>query len=492
MKILIVDDNSKDIERLCKWLTGEGAQVEICRSGAEAEKVMAVEGDSFDIAFILWDVAGVPNGLELLVRFRQNFPKLQSVLTSYSLNADITTVAYRLGVRDFLEKPFNAKRIIDCLHSLTTIRRPELPLIGELRRRIMGESRKLSKILHDAACVIPRTDRRVLLLGETGTGKELIAKAIHQLGAFPHLPFVAVNLASIPATLLESALFGHERWAFTDARETRIGCLEEAGEGTLFLDEVGEMNPAAQAKLLRVLQEKSFRRLGSTADRHFKARLICATNVDLIMAVKEGKFRRDLFFRIAQVTIHVPPLRERDGDVPILLQHFLDLYRGNREISFARETLSILNSYRYSGNVRELENIVSEALIRCDEDEIRPKDIDLETLTALHDPVEPPIELVEVAPATVKPSTPAANRQLEDQLIFLEDWLKLPYREAQEKVIDAFDCIYFPRKYEKNNFVKTRAADDAQLDRKTFDQRLAKAMRLRRSIGRTPQDDEEE
>src|SRR5262245_61195540 len=260
-KILVADSQKQDAERLRRLLKSEGAQVEVCLSGTEAAQTLAGGGKPFDLAFIQWDVAGPPTGLELLARFRQVAPEMPVVVMGNYLDIDLAASAFPLGARDFLLKPLDAKRVVGCVQTLCSEKQPEVPIVSRLRETIIGESRALMEMLREVARVIPRVGSNVLLIGESGTGKELIAQAIHQLGPGASEPCVEVNVGEVPATLIESALFGHEKGAFTDAKERHVGFLEQARRGTLFLDEIGDLDLPSQGKLLRVIQEKKFRRL---------------------------------------------------------------------------------------------------------------------------------------------------------------------------------------------------------------------------------------
>jgi DNA-binding NtrC family response regulator len=302
----------------------------------------------------------------------------------------------------------------------------------------------------------------VLLLGESGTGKELLANAIHMLGPASGAPCVAVNVTAYPATLIESILFGHERGAFTDARERHQGFFETAGEGTLFLDEIGDLEMSLQVKLLRAIEDRRFYRLGSVTEIPFRARLVCATHRDLAASVANGTFRHDLYHRIAETTINIPPLRERRGDLELLLNHFLDVHRGTRKIRLARESLTILRSYLFPGNIRELENIVKSAVIQCEAEAILPRHLPLPSMAAfLPSPAAAP------GPEIVSDSLPA------DLLAGLRKalpaaWIRSPYRDLAGAFAQAFDYFYFPRKLHQFHHNITRAAKDAGMDEKTF------------------------
>lgn len=257
---------------------------------------------------------------------------------------------------------------------------PKNVLIDKLKSRIIGESRAHFKALTELARVIPNEDLRVLIVGESGTGKELMARAIHDFGPQKDKPWVAVSLAERSPTLIESELFGHEKGSFTGASDRKTGRLEEAGDGILFLDEIGDLQESLQVKLLRVIQEKKFRRLGGKEDIPFRARLVTATNHDLSTESVQNKFRSDLYHRISEYQIKVPPLRERKDDIPLLVEHFLKKLNMKKEMKVVRETEEILKGYSFPGNIRELENMVKRFQVVVDGDLALPSHLPLEEM----------------------------------------------------------------------------------------------------------------
>jgi DNA-binding NtrC family response regulator len=313
--------------------------------------------------------------------------------------------------------------------------------------------------------VIPHADSNVLLLGESGTGKELFARAIHELGPSPDSPFVAAQVSAIHEHLFESEMFGHEKGAFTSADKQHIGLFEQAGDGTLFLDEIGDLSASAQIRLLRVIQEKKFRRLSGKEELPFKARLVCATHHNLPEEVRHKKFRLDLYQRINEATVHSPPLRERNGDIEILARYFLNAHKAERQAVFADETLKILCGYPFPGNVRELENIVKSALRACVGEIILPQSLPMLIMN----------DLLRDTPITKSDkATEASNLDHIEELIdelarsLPADWLTTAYREAARPYNQAFDRVYLRKMLERHRHNLKAAAKASELDPKTF------------------------
>jgi DNA-binding NtrC family response regulator len=473
-RILVADSSPRDAQRLSAVLEDAGLKIELCSSGAEVANLLEKHGRDWAAIIVLWEIPGPPFGPELLVRFRRLLPDVPIVVVSEELDATLATRAFALGARDFLEKPLDVRRVKSCLDSLLHDQDSYSPLVEALSQTILGESPALLSTLKQIAKVIQHQASRVLLIGDSGTGKELLAHALHELSPDPEAPFVAVNVAAVPKELIESALFGHEKGAFTGASDLHRGYMEEAGTGTLFLDELGELDVSLQAKLLRAIQEKNFRRLKGTKEIEFQARLVCATNRDLALDVKQGTFRRDLFHRIAEVTIQVPPLRERSGDIDLLLEHFLTVHSTNRKVRFARETLTILRSYPFPGNVRELENFVKRALIECDGELILPQHLPLPTMGVFlrHEGQSP----ITAGVATFSDENGAAYADTYQQLFrelinaLPQNWEERPYKQALEQYQRAFDRIYLQRLIERHRHNVTKATKAAGVDKKTFAQ----------------------
>ena len=362
--ILIVDDEANILSSLKGALGRQGFQVECAASVAEGRSKLR---EAYD--FVLLDVwFGQGSGLDLLAEIMAAAPETVVIMMSGHATIESAVRATRLGAFDFLEKPLSLDRLIVLLRNASTT----LALQAENRRlrrsstsAIVGESAQVQQLLREIDLAGPTT-ARVLIQGEHGTGKELVARALHAASPRRAMPFVAVNCSAIPETLIESELFGHERGACTGATQARRGRFEEAHGGTLFLDEVGDLSPRAQTKLLRVLQEGELSRVGGNRALPVDVRVVAATNRDLGAAVKANEFREDLFFRLAVIPMTVPPLRERAADIPRLVEHFaaqLAAGRGRSARTFAPGALDLLRRYAFPGNVRELRNLVERLLI---------------------------------------------------------------------------------------------------------------------------------
>jgi two-component system NtrC family response regulator len=332
-----------------------------------------LKANTFDLLLLDYRMSG-RNGLEILKEAKGLCPDVEAILITAYGAIETAVEAMKAGAADYLTKPIDLDELSLLIERIarhrTLIRendvlRQELGAKGVSTDAIRFKSRRMAELVQLAGR-IASSQATVLIQGETGTGKELMARLVHQLSPRVHRPLVVVNCAAIPETLLESELFGHEKGAFTGAMQRRIGRFEQADGGTLFLDEIGELTPPVQVKLLRFLQEREFQRVGGERTLKADVRIISATHQDLDARVKEGRFREDLFYRIHVVTLKVPPLRERREDIPILLDHFIEKYaRENQKAieGVSREARDQLMRYDYPGNVRELENIIERAVV---------------------------------------------------------------------------------------------------------------------------------
>lgn len=466
-KVLLVDNSARDARRFRDLLAKDGIELEFCASGAEAERLLLSTTESFSAAIILWELSGSISGCDLLIKCRNLRPEMPVVITSEFLDFSLADRAKGFGAKKLLLKPFDSDEFLTCIRSLLSTNDPLSPLVEKLREEILGESPAMLETLKHLAKVIPQRDIRVLLVGESGTGKELFARAIHRFGPQSAAPWVPVNLTEISPTLIENALFGHEKGAYTGASDQQAGYFEEAANGVLFLDEIGELDLELQKKLLRVIQEKKFRRLGGKQDLDFNARLVCATNIDPAKAINEGTFRRDLFHRIAALTIHIPPLRERKGDIDLLLNHFLKKYKRDRQIRFSSAALAILRTYPFTGNVRELENLVNASVTIADGAQITDEDIPFDEMHNREASKKVVVESV----TSKAPDGPQNDLGQELLGALPNGWSDLTYREAAEHVTRAFDRIYLPRRLDRSHHNISQAARDAGIDTKTFRKR---------------------
>ncbi len=360
-KILLIEDDSSTSSALQKVLRAEGFDVDVAARGDEG--LDRARQRAYEVVITDLKLPGL-SGLDLVAQVHAAKPKLPIILMTAHGEAT------KLGAYEYLVKPFEADELLDLVAAaVTSCRLMSEPIeLGEARAAqsaIIGNSRIMQGIYKEIGRVAA-TPVSVLIRGATGTGKELIARAIYQHSDRAHTPFIAVNCAAIPETLLESELFGHERGAFTDAHVRRIGRFEQAQGGTLFLDEIGDLNANTQAKLLRVLQERCIQRLGGGDNVPVDVRVIAATHRDLEAAIKEREFREDLFYRLSVVTITLPALRERPEDIPDLVLFFIQRYAKALAVetpSIHPEAITYLQSQLWPGNVRELENVVRQALL---------------------------------------------------------------------------------------------------------------------------------
>jgi nitrogen regulation protein NR(I) len=366
-KILLIEDDTSTAASLQKVLDGEGYQVDIAGRGDDG--LERARRDHFNVVISDLRLPGM-NGLDLVAQLHSAKPKQPIILMTAHGTTETAIEATKLGACEYLLKPFEADELLDLVASAVASSRlmSEPVEIGAARldsSAIIGQSRAMQAVYKEIGRVAA-TPATVLIRGATGTGKELVARAIYQHSNRADKPFIAVNCAAIPDSLLESELFGYERGAFTGAQARRIGRFEQAHGGTIFLDEIGDLNANTQGKLLRVLQERSIQRLGSETSVPVDVRVLAATHRDLETAIKEKEFREDLFYRLSVVTISLPPLSERADDIPQLAKYFIHRYGkelGLESPSVQPEAVSFLQSQVWPGNVRELENVVRQALL---------------------------------------------------------------------------------------------------------------------------------
>jgi two-component system response regulator AtoC len=391
-RILVVDDDPASRDLLRRVLATEGHQVVTLADGREALAELARQRADLVVSDIrMPDVDGV----QLLERMRETVPEIPVILVTAFGDVEGAVEAIRRGAFDYLAKPYD----VDAVRHLVRRALAQAALVSEnreLRQQvrekyrlegIVGRSEPMLRVFKTAARVA-QSDATVLIEGESGTGKEQVARAIHAASKRAGLPFVAVDCGAIAEGVLESELFGHAKGAFTGAQGSRRGLFEEANHGTLFLDEMGDVGPALQARLLRALQEGEVRRVGANEAIPVDVRVLAATNKDLELQVKEGKFREDLYYRINVVTIRLPPLRERREDIPLLAEHFAAKHGRPDGAAVTPEARELLVGYDWPGNVRELENVIARALALNHAGLVVPEDLP-DRLRGLPDAVPP-------------------------------------------------------------------------------------------------------
>jgi DNA-binding NtrC family response regulator len=371
-RILVVDDEAPMRESLKDWLMEEGYEVGLATSGQEA--IAMARKRSWDVILLDLKMPGM-DGIETLQRLKGKEVNTEAeilMMTAYA-TVDTAVQAMKEGAFDYLVKPFSPDEIEMQIKKIVVHR--ELVLENILLRQKLEERSDYDEIvgksdvmqtIYDLISQVAPTDSTVLITGESGTGKELIAQAIHGNSQRCYMPFIAVSCGALPDSLLESELFGYEKGAFTGADYTKKGRFELADKGTLFLDEIGDISLKTQVDLLRVLQQKEFRRLGGQEEIKVDVRILAATNQDLKKAISENRFREDLFYRLNVISIHVPPLRERKEDIPLLAKAFIRRYclELNKEpVQIASSAMQLLMDYNWPGNVRELENVIERALV---------------------------------------------------------------------------------------------------------------------------------
>jgi two-component system response regulator AtoC len=388
--VLVADDEPLIRQSIRGVLGQEGYEVVLAASGAEAWA--RFHEDRPDIV-VLDLVLGDADGIDLLRRIRAEAPDTKVVLMSAHGSIESAVTAMKLGAYDFIKKPFELEEIVAAVRNAdrtSTLENRVAYLAAQDRKRTSGvtflhEAPVTARLLKQVDLVATSPVPTVLVTGESGTGKQIISRMLHDQSPNAAGPFVELNCSAIPENLVESELFGHERGAFSDAREKKLGLVEIADGGTLFLDEVGDLGGSAQAKLLTFLESRTFRRVGATSVRRVNARVVAATNRDVVAMVAAKTFRGDLYYRLNAITLHLPPLRERREDIKPLAAHFLaeaSRELGRRFAAMASDALGILTSYRWPGNVRELRSVVTRAVLLHDDEVLRAQHLPPEVVTA--------------------------------------------------------------------------------------------------------------
>lgn len=443
-RILIVEDDPGLRFTVTDALEGAGFAVTGADNGVEA--IRRLLDEAFDV--VVTDLR-LPDkdGMEVLREARGKTPPPSVVVMTGYGSVESAVAAMKSGAEDYLTKPFSMEELLLLLAKILRLRSLEEEN-RDLKRRILSQSRfdeligrsKPMQGVFDLVSMVAETDATVFLLGESGTGKELVARALHRRGKRKDGPFLALNCSAIPESLFEAELFGYEKGAFTGAERRRAGKIEQADGGTLFLDEVAEVPVSAQAKLLRVLEERSFTRLGGSETVHVDLRVISATNrQDMKALVDEGRFRMDLFYRLNVFEIRLPPLRERREDIPLLVEHFIEKLGGDRRVS--EKAMARLMDHPFPGNVRELWNVMERASILCGEGTIGPEHLPAEFLGARTSPAAIP---------------------LPDEILPLKD------------AVRRFEAAYIEKALMAAGGSKTRASDLLQIGRKALWERLKK------------------
>jgi len=457
-KILLVEDDAAIVAVLQRVLTGENYEVSIENRGDTG--LARAKENFFDVVITDLRLPGL-NGLELVRELHSARPRLPILMMTAHGTTETAIEATQSGAYDYLVKPFDVPELLGLVDQAVAASRlmsepVQIGSAGAVRDAIVGSSRAMQSIYKEIGRIADKPVT-VLIRGETGTGKELIARAIYQYSNRASTPFVAINCAAIPETLLESELFGHEKGAFTGADSRRIGRFEQADKGTIFLDEIGDMTPGTQVKLMRVLQEKCLQRLGGKETIPVDVRVIAATHRDLETAIKQNQFREDLYYRISVVVLRLPPLRERKEDIPDLVKFFLQKYGVEFSVenpSIHPDALDFLQAQPWPGNVRELENVTRKVLLLAQS----------YTISSEH---------VRAALARVNPPVPPVNKSLD---AYAEELLTAAQRgeltDAHARLQSLTERVLFNRALELANGNQAKAARWLGISRLTLREKL--------------------
>ncbi len=462
-RVLVVDDEADMVENTVRILTRAGHQ---CHGTTDpVEALGLIESERPDL--LLTDLKmPTMDGIELMRRAHDADPALPVIVITAFATIASAVIAVKEGAFDYLPKPFSLDQL--CVAVDRALRQRELEQENRRLREqlqgvlgldnLIGASPVMTRVF-ELVRKAARSDANILVLGDSGTGKELVARAIHANSPRAARAFVPVDCASLPENLLESELFGHEKGAFTGAIRSKPGLLEVAHEGTLFLDEIAELPVGLQSKLLRALQERQLRRVGGTTQIGVDVRLVAATNRNLRDAVARGQFREDLYYRVNVIAIELPPLRQRAGDIRLLAHAFLKKYGQGRIAAFDDDVLRILESYAWPGNVRELQNVVERACALAEGDVVKRRDLPDYVLDAR------PAEAAPVAPLpAATPDAPAGET--------------VPLQQARERWLNTLESAYLRDLLDRHDGNISAAAKTAGVDRKTF-HRLVTKYRLR-------------
>ena len=448
--ILIVDDEQDMLHLLKRSIQPDmNCRIETAVSGEQALEMLA--GDRFEL--VLADIK-MPkmDGLELLERIKRQHPELTVVMMTAHATVDTAVQAMRNGAHDFITKPFDHDALVVRLEKAlerSSLLKENIRLQQECRQQevfqdIVGKSAAMNRV-YETIQMVAKTDHTVLITGESGTGKELAARAVHNLSPRQRQAFVTVNCPSVPENILESELFGYKKGAFTHAAQNRIGLFQEADRGSIFLDEIGDISPTIQTKLLRVLQEKEFKPLGDTRSISVDVRIIASTNQDLPAKISSGQYREDFYYRLNVLPIRLPPLREHPEDIPLIANHLVEKHCAKLNKPLKRISPDLMETFtrrRWHGNVRELENRIIRGILFSTNEQIRPADIE-----------------------SIRAESPAAiGRQEAD----------LPYRQAKEDVLIRFNNSYISNLLTRHQGNVTRSAAECGLERQALQQIMRK------------------
>lgn len=444
MRILVVDDEKNIRQTLNAILSDEGHRVTSAETGEEG--LRRLSEIPFDLVFLDVKLPKI-SGIEVLKQIKNEWPATEVLMISGDSDINTAVTAVKMGAHDFMEKPLSLPKILIAVQNIAEKRKLlQKCIIGDevtsSRYQIVGQSKQI-KGIREVIQRVSKTDAKVLITGESGTGKELVAYHIHKQSSRSDQPFITFNSAAIPNELVESELFGHEKGAFTGADQQKPGKLERANHGTLFLDEVGDMNLTAQSKILRVLEEGRFKRVGGTRTIDIDVRILAATNRDIETLIRGGNFREDLFYRLNVVPIQLPPLRERPTDIPVLIEYYLRVYSvelATPKKWFTESALRQLMDYPFPGNVRELKNFIERLYILSDKTELDEEDV-----------------------------YPNLGSQISSGRNLLDDILeKDSFNDAKK----AFEKYYFTKKLEKNGWNISRLASEIGIQQPNLSRKI--------------------
>jgi DNA-binding NtrC family response regulator len=448
-RLLIVDDEI-DMLRLLERSISEELDCEIDTAASGTEALKLLETRNYDLALVDIRMPGM-DGIELLERVKRINPWMTVVIMTAHGVVELAVKSIKKGAYDFITKPFDREELIHLLRKAlerSQLLRENLNLQRRIKEKepfgdLLGSSPAMQRV-YQTIQMIAKTDVTVLITGESGTGKDLAARAIHELSHRCDQPYVTVNCPTLPENILESELFGYKKGAFTDASSDKIGLFEEARDGTIYLDEIGDIAPTIQTKLLRVLQQKEIKPLGQTKSIKVDVRVIASTNRDLKEKIRKQDFREDLFYRLNVLTVQMPPLRERKEDIPLLTDHFLKYYCeefGKPLKSLSPELMDLLLRRNWEGNVRELENIVNRAILLSPGDLIKPHEI-------------------------------GWTAELSQSCVVGKEIQGMDYKEAKEELLRRFHADYLGELLRRNNGNVTHSAHECGLERQALQQIL--------------------